>query len=113
MRTMILRSPAKKVEGYFSKHRRASLVLPDGWYGRPFDSLFSLTLAEDTANGLRIELEGGRQLIFQGDLDIVKTGFEKFPALKLDRYRSFSWWPHDGISEERKFGNSGPVFFVS
>lgn len=110
---MILRSPAKKVEGYFSKHRRASLVLPDGWYGRPFDSLFSLTRAEDTANGLRIEIEGGRQLIFQGDLNVVKTSFDKYPALKLEGFQSFSWKPHDGISKDREYGNLGPVFFVS
>jgi hypothetical protein len=46
-------------------------VLPDGWYGRPFDSLFALTSAVDLPDGLKIEIEGGRELICEGKVTIV------------------------------------------
>jgi hypothetical protein len=59
---MILGSPADELKRFFAKHGRAGLVLPDGWYGGPFDSLFALARAADVPDGLEIEIEGGRTL---------------------------------------------------
>jgi hypothetical protein len=109
---MIFGSPATKVERFFAKHRRAGLVLPDGWYGRPFDSLFSLTHAMDLPSGLKIELEGGRELTFQGNVAIVKTRFETYPALRIEGFQSVSWTPHDGVFEGQTYGAAGVVVFV-
>jgi hypothetical protein len=57
---MALGLPAQIVECFFAEHGRAGLVLPDGWYGRPFDSLFALTSAVDLPDGLksRLKVEG-------------------------------------------------------
>lgn len=110
---MIRKTPAEKVQAYFRKFERAHLVLPDGWYGRPYDSFFALTLAEDTPSGLEIELEGGRKLIFEGDIDVAKSHFEKYPALKIEQYLSFHWRPNQGVLPASTYeADSGPVFFV-
>lgn len=108
-----MRSPAKKIESYFSRRERASLVLPDGWYGRPFDSLFSLTSAQDIEGGLWIEIEGGRQMTFRGPVNITRTRYAKYPALKIDGFQQLSWRPNTGISVGRDYDSSRPLYFVS
>ncbi|MET4097552.1 hypothetical protein [Arthrobacter sp. UYCu712] len=106
-------SPAHVVERFFAKHGRANLVLPDGWYGRPFDSLFSLTLAADLQHGLKIELEGGRELVCEGDVSVAKTKFDKYPALRIEGFQAASWDPCDGIGNRQTYRGSTPVFLVS
>ena len=110
---MTLGSPAKKLEQFFAKHKRAGLVLPDGWYGRPFDSLFALVRAADLPDGLMITIEGRKELRFGGHLKIVGTQLEKRPALSIEGFESVSWMPHDGVSQERHYAGSGSVVFVS
>jgi hypothetical protein len=110
---MIFGSPADKLKRFFAKHGGAGLVLPDGWYGRPFDSLFALARAADIPDGLEIEIEGGRTLYFRGSLRIVKTQLEKHPAISIEGFQSASWTPNDGVSEQRVYGDTGSVLFVS
>jgi hypothetical protein len=88
-------------------------VLPDGWYGRPFDSLFSLTLAADLPHRLTIELEGGRELVCEGDVSVAKTKFEKYPALSIAGFHTAYWNPHDDVGVRKTFDGSGAVFLVS
>jgi hypothetical protein len=109
----ILGSPAHVVERFFAKHGRAGLVLPDGWYGRPFDSLFTLTSAVDLPHRLKIEIEGGRELICEGDVTIAKMQFEEHPALKIEGFKSASWNPRDGVIHRQTYGDSGAVILVS
>ncbi|MET1065416.1 MAG: hypothetical protein ABWX85_10655 [Arthrobacter sp.] len=89
------------------------MVLPEGWYGRPFDSLLALTSAVDLPDGLKIEVEGGRELIFEGNVTIVQTEFEKYPALRIEGFESASWNPHDGVVDRQTYGESGAVVLVS
>lgn len=110
---MTLGSPADAVKRFFAKHGRAGLMLPDGWYGRPFDSLFALARAADIPDGLEIEIEGGRTVGFRGSLRIVKTQLEAHPAISIEAFQSVSWTPNDGISERRTYGHAGSVLFVS
>ncbi len=110
---MTRHSPVELVERFFAKHGRAWLVLPDGWYGRPFDSLFSLALATDLPQGLRIELEGGRALECEGDVSVERTTFEKYPALRIGDFRNASWNPHGDVGARRTYDASGAVFLVS
>jgi hypothetical protein len=107
------KSPAQVVRHFFAKHGRAWLVLPDGWYGRPFDSLFSLTLATDLPHGLRIELEGGRELICEGDVRVARTEFENYPALSIEGFQTASWNHQEGIRDGQTYGGSGTVLLVS
>ena len=105
--------PAQVVERFFAKHGRAGLVLPDGWYGRPFDSLFALSSALDLRDGLKIEMEGGRELVCEGNVTVVETEFQKYPALRIEGFKSASWDPHDGVKERQTYGQSGALVLVS
>ena len=106
-------APASVVGRFFARHERAWLVLPDGWYGRPFDSLFSLRRATDFPCGLRIELEGGRELVCEGDVSVEKTRFENYPALRIEGFQVASWNPHTDAGDGRTYGAPGAVFLVS
>ena len=106
-------APASVVGRFFARHERAWLVLPDGWYGRPFDSLFSLRRATDLPCGLRIELEGGRELVCEGDVSVEKTRFENYPALRIEGFQVASWNPHNDAGDGRTYGPPGAVFLVS
>lgn len=110
---MIFGTPADKVKRFFAKHGRAWLVLPDGWYGRPFDSLFALILVEDVPDGMYIELEGGRKLSFQGSVVITGSHYDKYPSLEISGFESVLWVPNSGVSKEHTYKNAGSVVFVS
>jgi hypothetical protein len=99
--------PANVVRRFFAKHGRAWLVLPDGWYGRPFSSLFSLTLAAYLPRGLRVELEGGRELVCEGNVSVAKTKFEKYPALSIAGFDTAYWTPHNDVEVRKSFNGSG------
>lgn len=110
---MIFGTPADKVERFFAKHGRAWLVLPDGWYGRPFDSLFALTLVKDFPDGLYIELEGDRKLSFQGSMVVKRSHYDKYPSLAISGFESVLWVPNSGVSKEHAYRNDGSVVFIS
>lgn len=105
--------PAHAVRRFFTKHGRAHVVLPDGWYGRPFDSLFSLNSSSNFSHGLRIELEGGRELVCEGDVRVVRTKFEKYPALRIEGFQKASWNPHNDVGVRKTYSGPGAVFLVS
>jgi hypothetical protein len=44
-------------------HRSASLELPSGWFGRPFDNQHRLTKIEAEADDLVIRLDGDLELV--------------------------------------------------
>lgn len=108
---MVKRTPAEIVQKFFAVRGRASLVLPDGWYGRPYDSLFALVSAVNTSEGLNVEIEGNRQLFFKGSPLMLESKWGKSEPLKIGSFDELIWLPHDGISEKRVY-NSGEVLFV-
>jgi hypothetical protein len=74
---------------WFEREGGAGLVLPDGWYGRPFDNVHTLVSVNHEANDLTIELERNLLLHFRGlrnlesrDHDLVFTDFD---------YLQFKW----------------------
>jgi hypothetical protein len=55
----------RAVESCFAEHP-AGLVLPDGWFGRPYDNLHQLTACTATGGTVRVELDGQLSLEFEG-----------------------------------------------
>ncbi len=88
-------------------------MLPDGWYGRPFDSLFALSLVRGFPDGLQIELEGGRKLSFQGSIIVKSSHYEKYPSIEISGFESALWVPNSGVSKEHVYRNDGSVVFAS
>lgn len=110
---MIFGTPADKVERFFAKHGKAWLVLPDGWYGRPFDSLFALSLVRGFPDRLQIELEGDRKLSFQGSIVVESSHYEKYPSIEISGFESDLWVPNSGVYKEHVYRNDGSVVFAS
>src|SRR5579871_1794740 len=45
------------IQGWFGRVRRAGLVLPSGWFGRPHDNLHALTWSAARKHKLLLELD--------------------------------------------------------
>lgn len=62
---------AEVITDWFTRVRVASLVLPNGWFGRPYDNLHELTWAGATRHKLLVELDSQLLLILTdpGDVD--------------------------------------------
>jgi hypothetical protein len=54
---------SKRIQDWFFLNR-SSLILPDGWYGRPYDNLHELTKIDESDTQLTITLDGKLELCF-------------------------------------------------
>lgn len=74
-------------------------VLPDGWFGRPFDNLFSLRGVELTGDVLRVHLSGDVLLEFEHlqrvHVDDSQLVFEDFRACAIR-------WTDGGRTQDRE-----------
>lgn len=75
----------KAVREFFREFDDVGLVLPDGWFGRPFDNLFRLTRSEMQPGLLILELEENLILSFRGDIQLERTGAK----LRIDGFSEF------------------------
>lgn len=83
------------IQQWFKEEWGGSLVLPDGWYGRPYDSQHSLTAVEHTDRALIVVLD-----------DVLKL---RFTGLKLieDRPEGLAFGPFSClVFEWESFGKS-------
>lgn len=64
------------IKEWFGKRWGASMVLPDGWYGRPYDNLHTLTSLEQSGESLIVVLDCSIKLTFQGLKDVNITNSE-------------------------------------
>jgi len=76
------------VEGWFKDELGGTLLLPDGWYGRPYDNQHSLTSIDEADDTLTIILDHKLTLRFDG-LESVKVQgrdliFGPFAKLRFD-----------------------------
>lgn len=76
------------IRKFFQEFGNVGLILPDGWFGRPFDNLFRLTRSETQPGLLVLELEENVTLSFRGDIKLEKTDaklrIDGFSELDLD-----------------------------
>ena len=98
------------ISQWFEREEGAGLVLPDGWYGRPFDNLLNLISIERDAIVLVIELDSGLVLHFTGLRNIQSHGhdlvFSDFDSLQFKENGP-------GISGGTKVYSDGEVRLVS
>jgi hypothetical protein len=55
-------STVKPMKKWFAKNKVFGLILPEGWFGRPYDNNHRLTLLEERKNKLIVEVD--EQLYF-------------------------------------------------
>lgn len=77
------------VQQWFKDEWGGSLLLPDGWYGRPYDNQHSLTAIEETGEMLTITLDRKLTLRFEG-LKSVETRKLELVFGQFDKL-SFAW----------------------
>lgn len=87
------------------------LILPSGWFGRPYDNLLQLTRSEASDQSLVLELDSRLILTFAGEPQVTPT--EK--GLRLGGFTRLTWdWTEFGstTSHHEEF-DSGEAEFVA
>lgn len=102
----------KTVQRWFRDEWGGSLLLPDGWYGRPYDNQHALTLVDEAGENLTVVLDGKLRLRFEG-LKLVEARkgelvFGPFAKLRFD-WEGFG----DGINHGTKEYTAGEAKIVS
>ena len=83
------------VREFFRRVDHAGLVLPNGWFGRPYDNLLQLTRVEADETSLLIELDGQLILTFAGEPKLTASD----RGLRLSRFVSLAWdWTEFGTT---------------
>lgn len=74
------------IRQWFDKEGGGSLLLPDGWFGRPHDNVHSLTSIDEAKDVLIIVLDQGRitlqferpKMVRVDNHDLIFSEFDKF-----------------------------------
>ena len=77
------------IQRWFKDEWGGSLLLPDGWYGRPYDNQHALTSVEESGETLTIVLDQKLTLRFEG-LKSVKAQKRELTFGPFDKLR-FDW----------------------
>jgi hypothetical protein len=97
------------IERWFGAATCAGLVFPDGWFGRPYDSFYTLRNVTINDGSLNICLDEGLSITFAdpGRVWVNKSEliFDGFKNLR------FTWGEGGGKIHEEKY-DSGSVRFV-
>jgi hypothetical protein len=80
---------ADAVQRWFAEELGGSLLLPDGWYGRPHDNQHALTSVDETGEVLTIILDRKPTLRFEG-LKSVESRKGELVFGPFDKLR-FDW----------------------
>jgi hypothetical protein len=88
-----------------------SLMLPDGWYGRPYDNQHSLTSVSESEGALGLILDQKLELRFEG-LKSVCSRHHELVLGPFDRLR-FKWEAYDDGRRLMKEYRTGEVKIVS
>lgn len=102
---------AETITTWFEKELTGGLILPDGWFGRPYDGQYSLTSVEEQGESLVLVLSENLILRFSGLRSVAARGdrlaFGPFTELH------FEWTPFDGGSARNQDYHTGEAFIVS
>lgn len=81
----------KTIRNWFSRETGGTLMLPTGWFGRPFDNIHQLTSIAHTDNTLDLVLDGKYNLHFENlcsvqdaENELVFYGFKSFRFFRED-----------------------------
>ena len=85
-----------RVRDFFATVGDAGLILPSGWFGRPYDNLLQLTRSEVTDGTLVLELDGHLTLTFSGEPEATSSE----NGLRLSGFSALAWdWTEFGSTE--------------
>jgi len=101
---------AEVVRVWFQTAGAAGLILPDGWFGRPFDNLHRLTYLEARRYRLVLELDDQVLLIF----DRPEVARVESSELVIEGFSQcvFDWLEYGSLRPQVKAFRSGSVRLV-
>ena len=101
---------SKVIRDWFSKAKGAGMVLPNGWFGRPYDNQHELTYIEQRPHTLLLELDDQLLLVFTELQSVDSDGAE----LVLARFAQcvFDWQEYATMAPHATVYRTGEVRFV-
>lgn len=76
-----------RVREFFDARGYAGLILPSGWFGRPYDNLLQLTRSEVSSGKLVLELDGQLVLTFGGEAEASSSE----SRLRISGFSTLAW----------------------
>lgn len=106
----MLKAIVHVVQNWFDRAGGGGLVLPDGWFGRPYDNIHRLNAIESNGDLLRIELDDRLVLTFKKPSNARICNSE----LLVEDFESLSFdWKEYGSNEKHSTSyQNGVVTFV-
>lgn len=102
---------AQEVSAFFARFSVASVRLPDGWFGRPYDNHHRLTKIENIGGSVVVELDGCQELtVVEPTAVDVEAG-----VLRVTGFAKAVWdWVEYGGNRRhrREFGSGNVEFFA-
>ena len=102
---------ARSIEEFFDDHSVAGLILPNGWFGRPYDSFHRLSACTVEDDTMRVELDGRLNLSFAGDRLVAVSGRDGLTVRGYDTV-AWDWHPYDTLDQHHEVFSAGEVTFV-
>jgi hypothetical protein len=102
---------ARDIEHWFGTEWGGSMVLPDGWFGRPYDNQHMLTSVTENDGEVTLVLDDILRLHFTGLKSVRANGHELI--LGPFEHLRFEWTPYGGGRLTTKDYLSGEVKIVS
>lgn len=98
---------AAAIHAFFSEHEVASLRLPSGWFGRPYDNQHQLTEATTAGDSVVVRLDQRQVLTL-----VAEGASEEAGVLRVAvRGGRWDWTEYGGEAEHREVLESGLVEF--
>ena len=99
------------IQQWFDAEWGGSMILPDGWFGRPYDNQHALTSVTEEGDELTLILDEILHLRFEGLQSVHVEGSE----LILGPFENlrFEWTPYGGGKLTTKDYRDGEVKIVS
>lgn len=96
------------IQNWFKGNCGGSLLLPDGWYGRPYDNQHRLTFIQESGNTLTMVLDDKLTFYFEG-ISLINAQKNELIIGPFEKLR-FDWQSYgdDGAHGTREY-HSGEV----
>lgn len=103
---------ARVITEFFVDQLAAGLILPNGWFGRPYDNLHQLTGCTVAGDTMRIELDGQLILTFAGP-GLVAVRVRDGLAIRGFATFAWDWRAYLSSEEHHEAFSDGEVTFVA
>lgn len=99
------------IRGFYERHTVVGLRLPDGWFGRAYDNLLTITSIDNVAEEICIEFSGGEKLRVCGTSNVER--FENALVITGFTLLEWTWQLYGSTEQKRKVYSAGKVEFLA